>query len=398
MFSHKAITPLLFAFIFFPLSSFAQNWTQNEIEKISSLSLKNLEYPVDPSNKYLNDPAVISFGKALFNDTRLSSNKKISCATCHIESSAFTDNRNLAIGLRQGFRNTPSLLNAAQHNWFFADGAKDSLWAQVLSSIENPAEQNFSRVELLHFIARNQKRINQYELLFNSRFPSNAEVDQLPIKAGPNARLAQLISWKKLTKEQKDITNRVFVDIGKAIAAYVSTLKSEPVRFDLFAEDLALNGKSEILNDSEQRGLKLFIGEESGCDNCHSGPLFSNKEFHNIGTGIPAKDNGRSEIIESVIRDEFNCLGKYSDAKPDQCKELKYINRNKHSLSGAFKTSSLRGIKYTAPYMHDGRYMSLNEVMEHYKGMSKLPRQTDLVPIDLSKEQQADIVNFLMSL
>ena len=137
---------------------------------------------------------------------------------------------------------------------------------------------------------------------------------------------------------------------------------------------MALKGASEILNDSEQRGLKLFIGAESGCANCHSGPLFGNKEFHNIGTGIPAKDNGRSEVIESVIRDEFNCLGKYSDAKPDQCMELKYINRNKHSLSGAFKTSSLRGIKDTAPYMHDGRYTSLHEVMEHYDRVSKLQR------------------------
>ena len=396
MLTRKIILSLLFSFV--PLSGFAQDWSQHEIEKISSFSLKNLENPADPSNKYLHNPAVISFGKALFNDTRLSSNKKISCATCHIESSAFTDNLNLAVGLRQGFRNTPSLLNAAQHNWFFADGAKDSLWAQVLSSMENPAEQNFSRIELLHLIASDQKLINQYELLFKNRLPSREEINKLPAKAGPNAKLAELISWKKLTNAQKHITNRVFVDIGKAVAAYVTTLESEPTRFDLFAEEMALKGASEILNDSEQRGLQLFIGAESACTNCHSGPLFSNKEFHNIGTGIPAKDNGRSEVIESVIRDEFNCLGKYSDAKPDQCMELKYINRNKHSLSGAFKTSSLRGIKYTAPYMHDGRYLTLNEVMDHYKRMSKLPRQTDLPPIDLSKEQQADIVNFLMTL
>ena len=396
MLTRKIIPSLLFIFI--PLSGFAQDWSQNEIEKISSFSLKNLENPADPSNKYLHDPAVISFGKALFNDTRFSSNKKISCASCHIESSAFTDNRNLAVGLRQGFRNTPSLLNAAQHNWFFADGAKDSLWAQVLSSLENPAEQNFSRIELLHLIASDQELINQYELLFKNRLPSREEINKLPAKAGPNAKLAELISWKKLTNAQKHITNRVFVDIGKAIAAYVSTIKSEPTRFDLFVEELTLKGISETLNDSENRGLKLFTGVASGCSNCHSGPLFTNKEFHNIGTGIPAKDNGRSEVIESVIRDEFNCLGKYSDAKPDQCVELKYINRNKHSLSGAFKTSSLRGIKYTAPYMHDGRYMTLNEVMDHYTRMGKLPRQTDLTLIDLSKDQKADIVNFLMTL
>ena len=203
MFTRKIILSLLFIFI--PLSGFAQDWSQNEIEKISSFSLKNIENPADPSNKYLHDPAVISFGKALFNDTRLSSNKKISCATCHIEKNAFTDNRNLAIGLRQGFRNTPSLLNVAQHNWFFADGAKDSLWAQVLSSIENPAEQNFSRIELLHLITSDQELINQYELLLKNGLPSREEINKLPAKAGPNAKLAELISWKKLTKAQKHL-------------------------------------------------------------------------------------------------------------------------------------------------------------------------------------------------
>ncbi len=395
----KTIPTLLFAFIFIPLSSFAQDWTQNEIEKISNFSLKSLGNPVDPSNKYLDDLGIIGFGKTLFNDARLSSSNKVSCATCHIESSAFTDKRNLAIGLRQGFRNTPSLLNAAQHNWFFADGAKDSLWAQALNSIENPAEQNFSRIELLHFISGNQKYRNQYKQLFKRKLPTLAELSQLPKKAGPNAKLDELVAWKKLTRIQKDMANRIFVNIGKSIAAYVSTLKSKPSRFDLFAEELAVKGKSEILINSEQRGLKLFIGPKSGCANCHSGPLFSNKEFHNIGTGIRAKDNGRSEVIESVFRDEFNCLGKFSDAKPDQCVELKYINRNKHRFSGAFKTSSLRGIKNTAPYMHDGRYASLDKVVDHYIRISKLqPQQTDLPTVDLSEEQQADIVSFLLTL
>ena len=189
------------------------------------------------------------------------------------------------------------------------------------------------------------------------------------------------------------------MNIGKSIAAYVTTLKSEVTHFDSFVEELKNTGSSEILSNSEQSGLKLFIGSRSGCANCHSGPLFSNKEFHNIGTGIRAKDNGRSEVIASVILDEFNCLGEYSDADPEQCMELKYVNKNKHGLSGAFKTSSLRGIKDTAPYMHDGRFTLLSEVLQHYIKISHLKSQvTDLPPIVLSEEQQADIISFLLAL
>jgi cytochrome c peroxidase len=393
---------LLIAFIttlFFPLSSHAGFWTQSEIDKISKLSLNELKSVTDPSNKQLYDANAIKLGKMLFHENRMSSNHTISCASCHIEANEFTDNRTLAQGLRQGFRNTPSLLNAAQHNWFFADGAKDSLWAQALSSIENPAEQNFSRIEVLHFIIRDKTYRKLYEQIFKHQLPSQTAINQLPKKAGPNAKLEDLIAWKKLTRTQKDLANHVFVNIGKAIAAYVSTLKSSPTRFDLFVEELAENGKSDTLNKSEQRGLKLFISEKSSCSNCHGGPLFSNKEFHNIGTGIPGRDNGRSEVIESVIRDKFNCLGEFSDAKPEQCMELQYINKNRHSHSGAYKTPSLRGLIQTAPYMHDGRYKSLNEVIKHYiRASQSKPAITDLPPIDLSENQQTDIVNFLLTL
>lgn len=107
--------------------------------------------------------------------------------------------------------------------------------------------------------------------------------------------------------------------------------------------------------------------------------MFSNKTFHDTGTGIPGKDNGRSEVVESVVRDEFNGLSPYSDSIPQECAELNYITRDRHQLSGTYKTSTLRSIKSTAPYMHDGRFDSLNEVIKHYISMSqKNPRSTGL--------------------
>jgi len=380
-------------------STYAQIWTESEIKQIQSFSLEKLKDKPDLSNNYQNNPAAVALGKSLFNDFRLSSNGKVSCSSCHLEEYAFTDNKKIAIGLRQGFRNTSTLLNISQQHWFFADGAKDSLWAQSLSSIENPAEQNFTRMEMLHLISSDKNYRQQYEAIFRQKLPSEAELNILPRKAGPNGKLNYLIAWKKLSKAEKNNTNRVFTNIGKSIAAYVATIKSQPTKFDRFANELKEKNASSHMTLSEQRGLRLFLSPDSGCANCHSGPVFSNKTFHNIATGIPGKDNGRSEIIESLVRDEFNCLNKYSDAKPEQCLELKYINRNKHQLNGAYKTPTLRSIAKTAPYMHDGRFLELSEVIEHYVSVSKdKQKKTDLTPIILSNEQKSDLINFLLAL
>ncbi|MEB8431350.1 hypothetical protein OO007_03860 [Cocleimonas sp. KMM 6892] len=377
----------------------ANSWSDKDIQQISAFTLKKLQPVKDPSNKYLLDKNVISLGEKLFSDTRLSSNKKISCASCHIKEKSFTDNHNLAVGLQKGFRNTPTLLNSAHHNWFFADGSKDSLWAQVLSSIENPAEQNFTRVELFNLFINDNTYKTLYESVFKQSLTKTSIATNLPAKAGPNADLQGLIEWKKLNSNQRDRINLFFTNIGKSIASYVTTLESKESRFDKFAYELSVTGRSSLLNKSEINGYKLFIDQKSGCSNCHNGPLFTNKEFHNIGTGILAYDNGRSEVINAVIHDEFNCLSKYSDAKKEECVELNYINRNKHGLSGAFKTPSLRNLSKTAPYMHDGRFSNLEEVLKYYSSIDeKRALEVDLPPISLTVKEQQDIVNFLLTL
>jgi len=377
----------------------AQDWSVEEISRIQQFSISNLKAHTDPSNKYTNNASAIELGRALFNDKRMSSNGKVSCSSCHIEEHAFTDNKKIALGLRAGFRNTSTLFNVAFQEWFFADGLKDSLWAQALSSIENPNEQNFTRVEVMQLIMRDKDYREQYIQTFKETLPKTTELEVLPMKAGPNAKLDDVIQWKKLNKQQRHQINLIFSNIGKAIASYVATIRSKQTRFDRFIGAIDTHAQSKILSESEKRGLRLFMSQDSGCTNCHSGPIFSNKSFHNIETGIPGIDNGRSEIIDSVIRDEFNCLSKYSDAHNDECKELKYVNRNKHQLSGTYKTSSLRGIAKTAPYMHDGRFATLNEVIDHYVKVSqKKPKHNDLSPLSFTEQQKTDLVNFLLTL
>ena len=382
-----------------PSTTDTLQWSHAEINQLKQLSLKNLpQLNSDPSNKYLHDPEAIKFGKDLFNDKRMSTNLSVACASCHIQEKAFTDKRNIALGIRIGVRNTPSLLNVAQQNWFFWDGRKDSLWSQALGPLENPAEHAFSRLQMIHFIANDATYRKRYEQIFPQKLPSSKVLSELPAKGSPNGNIEELISWKKLPKETKKRVNRVFSNIGKAIAAYVFTIKSKPTQFDRFVDALQHTGHSPVMDKAAQRGLKLFIGR-ANCANCHSGALFSNKEFHNIGTGILGKDNGRSEIINEVKYDVFNCLGEFSDATPEQCMELKYMGTDSHALAGAYRTPSLRGVAKTAPYMHDGRFKSLQEVLNYYAGIDKeKAMQTDLPPMSLSAQDQADIIRFLQTL
>lgn len=376
-----------------------QGWSDEDIERLQQFSLDRLPAVSDPSNKYLHNKKAIAFGKKLFSEKGLSSNGEVACSSCHIQKYQFTDNRQLALGLRKGFRNTSTLVNVGYQQWFFADGSKDSLWAQVLSSIENPSEQNFTRAEMMHFIANSSVYRRMYENTFDNKLPNSSELERLPIKAGPNGNLQSLIAWKKISKDQRHQVNRMFTNIGKAIAAYVATIQVPETRFDDFIHDLKTNRSSKQLTASEQRGFKVFLRQDVACTNCHSGPLFSNKAFHNIATGIPGKDNGRSEVIDGVVRDEFNCFSQYSDAKPSDCTELKYINRDKHQLTGSYKTSTLRGIGKTAPYMHDGRFSTLNNVIHHYEATSQLSADTtDLSPFKLSEQERQDLVNFLLTL
>ena len=106
---------LIFHTFLFVSITGASSWTTTEISKINTFSYNNLQPITDPSNKYLSSVRAKELGKQLYSDSRLSSNKKISCATCHIKEKSFTDNNNLAVGLQKGFRNTPTLLNTAHH-------------------------------------------------------------------------------------------------------------------------------------------------------------------------------------------------------------------------------------------------------------------------------------------
>ena len=102
----------------------------------------------------------------------------------------------------------------------------------------------------------------------------------------------------------------------------------------------------------------MFIGKGQ-CVSCHNGPLFTDQHFHN--TAVPPRDpanpdRGRAAAAAKVQKDEFNCLGRFSDAASAQCQELRFMVSADRVLEGAFKTPSLRGVSSRPPYTHAGQF------------------------------------------
>jgi cytochrome c peroxidase len=156
-----------------------------------------------------------------------------------------------------------------------------------------------------------------------------------------------------------------------------------------------------ILTADEEAGLRLFIGR-ANCTQCHNGPLFTNNEFHNTGVAARAElpqDRGRMSGASAVMSDEFNCKSKWSDAKPEQCKELDFIVTNSHELERAFKVPSLRNVAERAPYMHAGQIATLEDVVNHYNTAPAAPNgHTELRPLKLNPKELRQLASFLRTL
>ncbi|MEM7277710.1 MAG: cytochrome c peroxidase [Pseudomonadota bacterium] len=361
---------------------------------------RGLRPPASPSNKVADNALAAKLGAELFNDARLSGTGEISCASCHQVDRSFTDGKALGQGLGRALRNTPSLLGVSHQRWFYWDGRRDSLWAQALVPFEAPDEMGSSRVAIVRKLVRDPNYVTQYQALFG-KVPSNIRVDSLPPHAGPIGSSESKEAWFRLPRSVQRSINTVFSNLGKSIAAYERTLAAPITRFDKHA--LAKRGQSSGLSAKELAGLALFFNDEkTHCLRCHNGRMFTNNDFHNIGTGrFTGKqlDFGRIYGLQSAIRDEFNCLGPFSDAPSRQCTELNFLSKSTHvPLEGAFKVPSLRNLTQTAPFMHDGRYASLREVLEHYRNPPLDGPKHELRPLNISDEEAEQLLAFLQTL
>ena len=388
-------------------------WSAQELAVLSSLRLASLPAPpVDPSNAVERLPAAIELGHRLFDDSRLSRNGAVSCASCHDPKKQFQDGLPVGHGVVTGARRTMPIVGAGHGAWLFWDGRKDSLWSQALGPWEDAAEHGGNRTRFAHLMARDHRRA--YEAIFGVM----PDFKGLPEDASPNGTDAEKAAWGRMEARSREQVSRVFANMGKAVAAYEKSLRHEPSRLDRYIDGLVSAGApaANILQQEEIRGLRLFIGRAQ-CVTCHNGPLFTDQQFHN--TGVPPRDParvdaGRSAATAKVLADEFNCLGAYSDAKPEQCQELRFMPSDDPSMLGAFKTPGLRDVARRPPYMHAGQFTTLDRVVRHYVdaphaaiGHSELthshppgPKTThaERAPIELTEAEIRDLVAFLGSL
>jgi cytochrome c peroxidase len=344
------------------------------IEGSMELALEALEpLPADPSNRWADDPRAAEMGHRLFFDARLSSNGRVSCASCHDPRKDFQDGMALAQGVGTTDRRTMPITATAYSPFLFWDGRKDSQWAQALGPLESAVEHGGNRAQYAKVIAEHYRA--DYERIFG--------------------RLPDL--------RERDGVTEVFVNIGKAIAAYERRIQYGPSRFDRFAAAWKERGAppKDVLSKEEIAGLALFLGK-ANCTQCHNGPLLTNNEFHNTGVpkriGLPG-DRGRFPAVASVKADEFNCRSRWSDAKPAECAELDFLAPASEPLERAFKVPSLRNVAERPPYMHAGQFATLAEVLEHYNRAPAAPAgHTELEPLGLSATELRQLEAFLRSL
>ncbi len=316
-------------------------WTEDELGVLQSLWIESLpSLPSDPSNAVADSEQAARLGRRLFFDTRLSRTGGVSCASCHQPQRRFTDGLPQGQGIGRSRRNTPSIVGVAYSPWLYWDGRKDSLWSQALSPLEDPNEHGSDREQIASLIARDEVYRAGYEALFGD-LPDPLD---------------------------REAVNRIFANIGKAIAAYERMMVPAPSKFDHYVAALLDGSPAEgLLSRDEIKGLRLFIGA-ANCTQCHNGPLFTNNEFHNTGVlSFPgeAPDKGRVQGVREVLADPFNCLGRYSDDPDPDCAELRFA-RTGPELIGAIRTPSLRNLQGTAPFMHKGQIGTLAQVLEHY--------------------------------
>jgi cytochrome c peroxidase len=376
-----------------------EQFSPSELHQIEALSLANLSpRPRDPTNEVEDSPAAMALGATLFFDMRMSKNGAVACSTCHQIGRQFQDGIPLGKGVSIMNRRTQPLAGVAWQRWFFWDGRKDSLWSQALGPLEKPQEHGLNRTWYAHFMADNFKE--RYERIFGPM----PDLSRVPANAGPFNSDKDRQAWRAMRQQDRDAVDRIFVNIGKAIAAFETSIDFPETRFDRFAKALVRAREPEgdaAFSEEEIAGLKLFVGR-GNCDFCHAGPRFTDDGFHN--TGVPAVpslplDRGRRDGFVQLFADEFSCRGKFNAAPPRYCPPESEFTMTGPEVERAFKTPSLRGAAARPPYMHSGQFESLERVLQHYSSAPEAESgKSEVAPLNLNAAEKAALIAFLRTL
>ncbi|MFT6850288.1 MAG: cytochrome c peroxidase [Sphingobacteriales bacterium] len=283
----------------------------------------------------------VKLGKMLFFDPILSKDNSISCGSCHDPKLAFATNNRFekGVGGKIGDLNSMPLFNIAYANEFFWNGREEVLDHQAFGPIMDPIEMDNSLPNVVSRIKLNEEYVDLFRIVFQD---------------------------EKINPER----------VAKVIGQFERTILSGSAKIDSIdffnktAFDLFIEGK---LSQSEYNGAQIFFSERGDCFHCHGSILGTDYFFHNNGLDSDIEGKGRGAVTENAQDD------------------------------GKFKTPSVRNLAFTAPYMHDGRFSNLKQVVDFYSSGVKfsetidpLMKKADKGGIQLSEDEKTDLINFLL--
>ncbi|MGE0487215.1 MAG: cytochrome-c peroxidase [Gammaproteobacteria bacterium] len=327
------------------------------------------EVPVPVDNPLT--AAKVALGRKLFFDRRLSHNRTMSCAMCHIPEQGFTNNEvTTPVGVRGRSlpRNAPTTYNVAYQRTLFHDAREASLENQVFGPLLSPDEMANPSVG---FLLETITGASDYSGLFEAAFGASANV----------------------------------LNIGEALASYQRTVLSGNSPFDRWH----FGGERDAVSAAAKRGYGLFTGK-AGCVACHAigerDALFTDHGLHNTGVGyvlvsrpVERRAAVDVELMPGVVVPLKLKRGPAGGAPREKDLGRMGITDDPRDLQ-AFKTPSLRNVALTAPYMHDGSLRTLAEVVRFYRdGGTPNPGLDPLLrPLALDDDEVAALVTFLESL
>lgn len=330
--------------------------------------------PVPPDNPQTSEK--IALGEKLFNDNRFSSTGEVSCASCHNPEKAFTDSplvRSEGINKLTGTRNSPTIINAAYYKLYFWDGRSLDLEDQAQHPIVNPVEMGLANHDPVLEIVRTDPD-------YMARFK------------------------KVFDKEGEQITMQ---EVQQAIASFERTIIAGDSPWDRWY----YGGDETAVSEQVKRGFNVFL-TKGRCVSCHAieqdHALFTDNRFHNIGVGVNRIQDEISKFAPAFLTAKAagTDVDKAVLTNPKVSELGRFAVTETLDEIGAFKTSTLRNVAVTAPYMHDGSLKTLRDVVEHYNN-GGVTRKGDPVndflsggirPLNLTEEEITDLVAFMEAL
>ena len=312
------------------------------------------------------DDPKVQLGMLLFFDARLSGDNSVACSTCHAPDQGWGLNSAISRGYpgTSHWRNSHTAMNSAYMWKLFWAGSAKALEPQGKSA--------------------------------NTGLSGNGKTDMM------EERIRQCPDYVRMFKEIFGTRIPLLDDAWRAIGAFERTLIQPDTPFDRY-----MMGDKSALNDSQVRGLALFQGKAK-CIKCHNGPMFTDQKYHNLG--IPQQESFLEDPIQQIThRFQYFSKGSTEDAYRNGKHDLGlyFVSKRKEDI-GKFRTQPLRYLEYTPPYMHNGVFDTLEEVVDFYNdggrenwteytfGIDNKSKRME--KLNLTDKEKADLVDFLRSL